>query len=98
MFACAIRLFRGLSPVCLALLLLAATPSVLAQWVEFVDDTASRLVSDPSVGVSDFEEKDYGGADLCLSFDPAGHEGFTRQLVDAALARQRRARRRRGRS
>ena len=30
---------------------------------------------------------DYGSADLCLSMDPAGHEGFTRQLVAAALAR-----------
>ncbi len=30
---------------------------------------------------------DYGSADICLSLDPAGHEGFTRQLVDAALAR-----------
>lgn len=34
-----------------------------------------------------FEEKDYGGADLCLSMDPAGHAGFTRQLVAAGLAR-----------
>ncbi len=30
---------------------------------------------------------DYGGADLCLAYDPAGHEGFTRQIVAAALAR-----------
>lgn len=30
---------------------------------------------------------DYGSADICLSLDPAGHEGFTRQLVAAALAR-----------
>ena len=30
---------------------------------------------------------DYGAADICLSLDPAGHEGFTRQLVAAALAR-----------
>ncbi|RLB47608.1 MAG: hypothetical protein DRJ42_25050, partial [Deltaproteobacteria bacterium] len=35
-----------------------------------------------------------GGADLCLMADPAGHEGFTRQLVAAALASHaRRARR-----
>jgi len=33
---------------------------------------------------------DYGGADICLSLDPAGHEGFTRQLVAAAFARNRR--------
>jgi D-alanine-D-alanine ligase len=30
---------------------------------------------------------DYGSADICLALDPAGHEGFTRQLVAAALAR-----------
>ena len=35
---------------------------------------------------------DYGSADLCLVHDPQGHEGFTRRLVDAALARHRRAR------
>jgi D-alanine-D-alanine ligase len=36
-----------------------------------------------------------GGADLCLAHDPAGHEGFTRQLVAAALRRPRRSRARR---
>ncbi len=30
---------------------------------------------------------DYGSADICLSLDPEGHEGFTRQLVAAAMAR-----------
>jgi D-alanine-D-alanine ligase len=35
---------------------------------------------------------DAGGADMCLLADPAGHEGFTRQLVAAALARHRRRR------
>jgi D-alanine-D-alanine ligase len=35
---------------------------------------------------------DAGSADLCLSHDPAGHEGFTRQLIDAALARNERLR------
>ncbi|MCP4833726.1 MAG: D-alanine--D-alanine ligase [Phycisphaera sp.] len=30
---------------------------------------------------------DYGSADLCLTHDPAGHVGFTRNLVQAALAR-----------
>jgi D-alanine-D-alanine ligase len=28
-----------------------------------------------------------GSADICLSMDPAGHEGFTKQLVRAALNR-----------
>lgn len=31
---------------------------------------------------------DAGSADICLTHDPAGHEGFTRQLVRAALARR----------
>jgi len=29
---------------------------------------------------------DPGTADTCLTYDPAGHEGFTRQLVAATLA------------
>ena len=38
---------------------------------------------------------DAGGADLCLLHDPAGHEGFTRQIVAAAFQRHRRRNRRR---
>ncbi len=45
-----------------------------------------------------FEEKDWGGADFCLSFDPAGHEGFTRQLIEVGIARGRKARRGRRRA
>lgn len=52
------------------------------------DGTPYMLEINPHCGVY-FEEKDYGGADLCLSFDPAGHVGFTRQLVEVALARPR---------
>jgi D-alanine-D-alanine ligase len=33
-----------------------------------------------------------GGADMCIAHDPAGHEGFTRQLIAAALQRHRRNR------
>ncbi|GJM43948.1 MAG: hypothetical protein DHS20C21_07900 [Gemmatimonadota bacterium] len=33
-----------------------------------------------------------GSADLCLAHDPAGHEGFTRQLVEAAFRRHERRR------
>jgi D-alanine-D-alanine ligase len=33
---------------------------------------------------------DAGSADLCLMEDPAGHEGFTRQLIEAALRRKER--------
>ena len=46
------------------------------------------LVINPLPGIY-FEEQDYGGADMCLSYDPAGHEGFTRQLVEVAFARRR---------
>ena len=38
-----------------------------------------------------------GSADLCLVHDPAGHEGFTRQLVAAGLARHARRRNKRAR-
>ena len=34
-----------------------------------------------------FPPEDYGSADFCLSLDPAGHEGFTRLLVAAAIRR-----------
>ena len=37
---------------------------------------------------------DAGSADLCLMEDPAGHEGFTRLLLDAALRRNERIRQR----
>ncbi len=50
------------------------------------DGTPHHLEMNSYCGVY-FEKKDYGGADLCLHFDPAGHEGFTRQLIEAALAR-----------
>ncbi|MHC4948330.1 MAG: FG-GAP-like repeat-containing protein [Planctomycetota bacterium] len=33
-------------------------------WVEFADETAQRLVSDPTLGVSDVEEKDYAWGDV----------------------------------
>ncbi|MBW3534456.1 MAG: hypothetical protein KY453_04455 [Gemmatimonadetes bacterium] len=59
-------------------------------------DAAGRpwmLEINPNCGVY-YPEEDPGSADLCLRCDPAGHAGFTRQLVDAALARH--ARRRRG--
>jgi D-alanine-D-alanine ligase len=40
-----------------------------------------------------FPPEDAGGADRCIAQDPAGHEGFTRQLIAAALRRHRRSRR-----
>ncbi|MBW2291392.1 MAG: hypothetical protein JRG89_11835 [Deltaproteobacteria bacterium] len=50
--------------------------------------TPYMLEINPLCGVY-FEEQDYGGADHCLTFDPAGHTGFTCQLVKAALSRSR---------
>ncbi|MCG8466831.1 MAG: hypothetical protein MJB57_01280, partial [Gemmatimonadetes bacterium] len=36
-----------------------------------------------------YSEEDAGSADFCLFNDPRGHEGFTRAIVDAAIARHR---------
>ena len=44
------------------------------------------LEINPNCGVY-YPPSDPGSADLCLMQDPAGHEGFTRQLVEAAMAR-----------
>ena len=49
------------------------------------------LEINPNCGVY-YPPTDPGSADLCLAADPDGHEGFTRQLIAAAL--QRHARRR----
>jgi len=46
------------------------------------------LEINPNCGVY-YPPADAGSADLCLMHDPAGHAGFTRQLVEAALARHR---------
>jgi len=37
-----------------------------------------------------YRPEDAGSADLCLMHDPAGHAGFTRQIVRAALERKKR--------
>jgi D-alanine-D-alanine ligase-like ATP-grasp enzyme len=50
------------------------------------------LEINPNCGIY-YPPTDPGSADICLSHDPAGHEGFTRRLVEAALARHRRGRR-----
>jgi D-alanine-D-alanine ligase len=51
--------------------------------------TPFMLEINPNCGVY-YPPTDPGSADLCLAQDPAGHEGFTRQLVDAALQRHKR--------
>ena len=50
------------------------------------DGTPYMLEINANCGVY-YPPADYGAADICLSLDPAGHEGFTRQLVAAAFAR-----------
>ena len=50
------------------------------------DGTPFMLEINPNCGVY-YPPTAPGSADLCLASDPAGHEGFTRQLVAAALRR-----------
>lgn len=50
------------------------------------------LEINPNCGVY-YPLSDPGSADLCLAHDPAGHLGFTRQIVDAAFHRPQRSRR-----
>ena len=50
------------------------------------DGTPYFLEINPNCGVY-YPPSDPGSADLCLMKDPAGHEGFTRPLVRAALVR-----------
>ncbi len=50
------------------------------------DGTPYMLEINPNCGVF-YPPTDPGSADLCLLRDPAGHEGFTRMLVTAALRR-----------
>jgi len=51
--------------------------------------TPYMLEINPNCGVY-YPATDPGSADLCLIRDPEGHEGFTRQLVSAALRRHER--------
>jgi D-alanine-D-alanine ligase len=51
--------------------------------------TPFMLEINPNCGVY-YPPADYGSADLCLSWDPAGHAGFTRQIVEAAFRRHER--------
>ena len=53
--------------------------------------TPYMLEINPNCGVF-YPPSDPGSADICLHHDPEGHEGFARQLVNAALARARRPR------
>lgn len=59
-----------------------------------VDDAGRVFVLEinPNCGLY-YLPTDAGSADLCLLHDPAGHEGFTRTVVAAAIARHARRRR-----
>lgn len=50
--------------ICLTSVLLVVPPVTAGDWLSYVDQTATRLVADPSVGVSDIREKDYAIGDL----------------------------------
>lgn len=56
------------------------------------DGRPFMLEINPNCGIY-YPPGEPASADLCLQHDPAGHEGFTRQVVDAAIARHRRGRR-----
>jgi D-alanine-D-alanine ligase len=49
--------------------------------------TPYMLEINPNCGVY-YRPEEAGSADLCLAHDPAGHVGFTRQLIRAALQRR----------
>lgn len=53
------------------------------------DGVPHFLEINPNCGIF-YPLADPGSADLILMHDPAGHRGFTRQIVEAALARHRR--------
>jgi D-alanine-D-alanine ligase len=56
------------------------------------DGTPYMLEINPNCGVY-YPPTAPGSADLCLAVDPAGHEGFTRQIVEAAFRRHERRQR-----
>ena len=47
-----------------ALLFVALVPAASAQWVTFTNESATRMVSSPNVGLSDTKEKDYAWGDV----------------------------------
>ncbi|MBI3714779.1 MAG: D-alanine--D-alanine ligase [Betaproteobacteria bacterium] len=52
--------------------------------------TPYMLEINPNCGIY-YPPQDAGSADLCLLHDPEGHAGFTRRLIETALARRNRS-------
>ncbi len=71
------KVFRGLNGAGFGRVDIRVTP----------DGEPFFLEINPNCGVY-YPESDPGSADICLFHDPAGHEGFTRQIVVAALRRR----------
>ncbi len=59
------------------------------------EGTPYMLEINPNCGVY-YPPQDAGSADLCLLNDPEGHAGFTRRLIECALARREKRRSRTG--
>ncbi len=56
-----------------------------------VDDSGRPFVLEINANCGIYYPPDEpGSADMCLAHDPAGHEGFTRQLAAAAFRRHQR--------
>ena len=64
------RGLRGSALLLLAGLMLVPAPAEAQDWVEFLDQTSTRLVIDAAVGVDDEEEKDFISGDVDKDGDP----------------------------
>ena len=60
---------RSIAYIWAILILLPATGATAQSWMTYANETATRLQSDPSVGVSDDREKDYIVGDLDMDGD-----------------------------
>jgi len=59
-----LRKQRSRWPITALVVLTLLDTVALADWVEFVDETATRLLADPALGAGDVEEKDYAWGDV----------------------------------
>ncbi len=54
----------GFGALVVALSAAAQAPAGTSDWVQFTNETATRLVADPSLGAADPQEKDYAWGDV----------------------------------